>query len=219
MTLAEMIALYRAQSMDIAEPPFCEDELLIIYANEGQDEACRRGQLLRDAASALCLVGYSAGDESVAIDPRIVQVARAQADGHPVGVVGADEMDASVPGWDAGSSAANRPSTLVAGLSSGRLHLWPVPTQAGRIKLQVFRLPLKKLADNTDKPEIRPELHPALVDWMLYRAYSREDSDLHNDSKAAIALARFEAEFGRKTSGRNEVWMRNGQSPMPGPIA
>lgn len=217
MNLEEMIALYRAQSMDIAKPYFCDDDLLIIYANEGQYEACRRGQLLRDAASSLCLVDYAAGDESVAIDPRIVQVVRAHADGHPVSVVGADEMDASVPGWDAGSSA-NRPSTLVAGLSSGRLHLWPVPAQAGRLKLHVFRLPLKKLTNDGDKPEIRPELHPALVDWMLYRAYSRDDSDLHNDSKAAIALARFEAEFGRKTSGRNEAWVRNGAGVLPGPI-
>ena len=51
MTLEDMIALYRAQAMDIADPPFCSDELLTLYANEGQDEACRRGQLIRDASS------------------------------------------------------------------------------------------------------------------------------------------------------------------------
>ena len=68
-------------------------------------------------------------------------------------------------------------------------------------------------------PEIRPELHRGLVEWMLFRAYSRQDTDLYNDAKAAIALGRFEAEFGRKTSGRNEEWVRRGSDPMPGPIA
>ena len=49
MTLGEMIALYRAQAGDAAEPYFCDDALLTIYANEAQMEACRRGQLLLDA--------------------------------------------------------------------------------------------------------------------------------------------------------------------------
>lgn len=217
MTLEDMIALYRAQAMDIADPPFCSDELLTLYANEGQDEACRRGQLIRDASSPMCTVAYAAGDESVAVDARIVQVLRAFVDGYPVDVIGSEQMDVFMPGWHASASAA-RPSKLVAGLSVGALHLWPTPSQAGQVKLHVLRMPIKKLANDGDKPEIRPELHPALVDWMLYRAYSRDDSDLHNDSKAAIALARFEAEFGRKTSGRNEAWVRNGAGVLPGPI-
>ena len=30
---------------------------------------------------------------------------------------------------------------------------------------------------------------------------------------------KFEAEFGRKSSGRNEEWVRRGAEMMPGPIA
>ena len=93
MTLEDMIALYRAQAMDIADPPFCSDELLTLYANEGQDEACRRGQLIRDASSPMCTVAYAAGDESVAVDARIVQVLRAFVDGYPVDVISLDHWD------------------------------------------------------------------------------------------------------------------------------
>ena len=82
--------------------------------------------------------------------------------------------------------------------------------------MTVSRLPAL-LEGEESIPEIREELHPALVDWMLYRVYSSQDTDLYNDAKAAIALRRFEAEFGRKTSGRNEQWQRVAQS-MPGPI-
>lgn len=218
MTLEELTALYRAQSQDTEEPYFCSNELLAMYASEAQEEACRRGMLLRDAASPLCTVNYALGDETIALDARIVKVIRAFVDGYPVDVVGESQMDAFMPTWHAQSTAI-RPSKLVAGVTAGRLHLWPIPSQAGQIKLHVLRLPLKRLVNDTDKPEIRQEAHPALVEWMLYRAYSRTDADMQDAAKAATALRKFVAEFGEKHGARNEQWMRDGGSLMPGPIA
>lgn len=218
MTLEELTALYRAQSQDTEEPYFCSDELLTIYANEAQDEACRRGQLIRDAASPMCTIAYQAGDESVPVDPRIVQVVMAFVDGYPVDVIGGDQMDAIMPGWSAATTSA-RPSRMISGVSAGRMHLWPTPSQPGQIKLRVLRFPLRKLANDHDKPEIRQETHPALVEWMLYRAYSRTDADMQDAAKAATALRKFVAEFGEKHGARNEQWMRDGGSLMPGPIA
>jgi hypothetical protein len=75
------------------------------------------------------------------------------------------------------------------------------------------------MANDSDTPEIRQEMHPALVEWMLYRAYSRPDSDAQDDAKAKTALRKFVAEFGEKHGGRNEQWIRDGDSLMPGPIA
>lgn len=218
MTLKDLIALYRADSLDKADPPFCDDPLLTLYANEAQDEACRRGQLLRDSSAALCSIAFNAGDESVALDARVVRVLRSFVEGQPVGVVDAEAMDCAMPNWQF-ETRRDVPQRLVSGLTTGRLHLWPVPAQAGTVRLTVQRLPLEPLAGSMDEPEIRPELHRALVPWMLYRAYSREDTELYNDQKAAAHLAKFEAEFGRKASGRNEEWVRNGQGKMPGPIA
>lgn len=218
MTLEELISLYRAQSLDAEAPYFCSDELLTVYANEAQDEACRRGMLLRDAASPLCTVNYAPGDETIALDARIVEVIRAFVDGYPVDVVGESQMDAFMPTWHAQSTAI-RPSKLVAGVTAGRLHLWPIPSQAGQIKLHVLRLPLNRLVNDADTPEIRQEMHPALVEWMLYRAYSRTDADTQDDAKAKTALRKFITEFGDKHGGRNEQWTRDGGSLMPGPIA
>ena len=218
MTLEELTALYRAQSQDTEEPYFCSNELLAMYASEAQEEACRRGMLLRDAASPLCTVSYAPGDETIALDARIVQVIRAFVDGYPVDVVGESQMDAFMPTWHAQSTAI-RPSKLVAGVTAGRLHLWPIPSQAGQIKLHVLRLPLKRLVNDTDKPEIRQEAHPALVEWMMYRAYSRDDADMRDERQAAIYLQKFTAEFGSKPSARNEQWVRDGGSHAPGPIA
>lgn len=219
MTLAELIALYRADSLDLPEQSLCSDDLLALYANEAQDEACRRALLLRDSSSGLCEISFDAGDESVTLDRRIIRVLRAFVDGREVATVNVDDMDCFRPGWQFESARNGKPQRLVTGMTTGKLFLWPIPAEAGEIKLTVQRLPLHRMKCREDEPEIRPELHAALVPWMLYRAYSRMDTDLYNDAKAAVQLAKFEAEFGGKVGGRNEEWVRQGQGPMPGPIA
>lgn len=218
MTLEELIVLYRAQSFDNAEPYFCSDELLTIYANEAQEEACRRGELLRSSSADFCTIAFDAGDESVALDNRIVRIKSARVNGKTVSVATSDMMDELFPEWRNDTSQTT-PTHLIEGENTGELSLWPRPAATGSIKLTVQRLPLERLANDPDEPEIRPELHPALVDWMLYRAHSREDQEIFNETKAARALARYEAEFGRKASGRNEAWSRYGERMNAAPIA
>lgn len=226
MTLEDLITLYRADTLDQAravsggdDDVFCTDELLAIYANEAQDEACRRGQLLRDSSSPMCTINFAAGAETVDLDARVLRVLRAFADGQPVAVINVEQMDRLFPGWQF-HDQQNKPQRLVAGMTTGKLHLWPRPSQDGIVRLTVQRLPLKPMRACMDKPEIRPDLHTALVHWMAHRAYGREDTDMHNDTKAAVALAKFEAEFGSKASGRNEEWVRSHDADIgPGPIA
>jgi len=57
------------------------------------------------------------------------------------------------------------------------------------------------------------------VQWMLYRAYMRQDADTFNPTKAAAALAEFVREFGEKKSMRNEEWIREGNSLDVSPLA
>lgn len=218
MTLEELITMYRALAQDKADPFLCGDELLTIYANEAQNEACRRGELLRDSRHEMCSIAYVANQETVDIDPRIVKIKRAYADGHPVVDVSVDELDEVSPMWQT-DSIRERPTHLVSGLTTGVRHLWPRPKEAGTITLTVQRLPLCKLANDFDEPEIREEAHMGLVEWMLYRAYSSEDTEMYNPTKAAVHEAKFIAEFGRKASTRNETWMRNGRGVSPDPIA
>ena len=218
MTLEELIVLYREQAFDKAEPYFCSDELLTIYANEAQDEACRRGELLRSSNAAFCTVAYDAGAETVPLDPRIVRIKTARVNGKTVRVVTSDQMDEMFPEWR-DDSTMSTPTHLIEGENTGELSLWPRPVLSGEVKLTVQRLPLERLVNDNDTPEIRAELHPCLVDWMLHRTHSREDQEIFNEVKAMKSLARFEAEFGRKASGRNEAWSRFGERVNTAPIA
>lgn len=218
MNLEDLISLYREQSQDKTEPFFCTDEVLTIYANEGQDEACRRGQLLRQSAGPMCQIAFAAGAEVVQLNPNVVKVVRSFVDGHPVTVIPVHDMDASHPGWQFDQARA-RPEILISGLTTDALHLWPVPSSAGTVQLTVQHLPQKPMRSDADKPEIRRESHPALVDWMLYRVYSTTDSDLFDPRKAEVSLKKFEAEFGSKSSIRNESWVRDGTGSQPAPLA
>jgi len=218
MKLEELIAMYRHRSKDRADPPFCSDELLTIYANEAQEEACRRADLLRSSTADFCNIAFLAGDETVELDERIVRIKRATVDGYHLQMVSAERMDEIFPNWTEDQTRA-RPSHLIEGMETGLGYLWPRPKDAGTLKLTVQRLPLCRLQNDPDEPEIRSELHPCLVDWMLYRAYTREETEMFNSNSASVALGRFVAEFGEKKSGRNEAWSRMASGVQPPPIA
>lgn len=218
MTLRELIALYREQAQDKKAPYFVSDQVLTIYANQAQDEACRRGQLLRQSTGPMCTLSYAAGDESVPLDPVVVRVLRAFVDGRTAHVVNVDFMDMNHPNWQT-NTVRGRPNVLVTGLDTGALWLWPIPSIDGQIKLTVQRLAAAPMVDLGDAPEIRRESHPALVDWLLFRAHSSEDTEIYNPEKARLALNRFTAEFGNKVSLRNETWVRDGAGAMPNPLA
>jgi hypothetical protein len=55
-------------------------------------------------------------------------------------------------------------------------------------------------------PELNPRYQIKLVEWMKYRAFSKQDSETNDPKKAAAALAAFEAEFGKAQSAQNEMY-------------
>lgn len=219
MTLESLIQLYRARTLDNADPPLCDDEILTLYANEAQVEACRRALLLRQSSGPMCTLAFKAGDELITLDARVVRVLRSFVNGEAVNVVPVEYMDENHPNWQFSGAAQDGPKVLVSGLTTDALHLWPVPSKAGEVRLSVQRLPLKDMRVPSEKPEIRPEAHAALLDWILYRVYSTQDVDLIDNQQAQAALRRFEAEFGSKASIRNETWVRDGVGMLPEPLA
>lgn len=217
MNLGQQITHYRNEARDSAVPPFCEDSLLTVYANEGQTEAVRRGALLKQSTGPLCELSFQAGDQSITLDPDVLLVHKATYRGTELAILSEDEMTCRSPGW-LDSPTMGAPAVLVQGVNEGELFLWPRPMEPGGIRLSISRLP-KPMVDMGDEPEIRRELHFALVQWILYKAYSRVDSELQDANKAALALAAFESEFGKRHGGRNEEWMRTGKGFAPGPVA
>lgn len=218
MDLAGLIALYRIEADDHATPPHASDETLIAFAVEAEEEACRRAGLLRDSTSKLCSLTVSSGDPIVEIDARIIDVMRARLASDPLAmpVLTLDDADELAPNWE---SETGKPRAAIVGYQSNALRLYPIPTANDTLRLTVTRLPMNPMEQDSDEPEIKASYHRALVQWMLYRAYSIQNSELLDPKKADKCLAAFESEFGKRQSARNEQWRRDGVRSYAEPIA
>jgi hypothetical protein len=220
MTLLDLIAHYRALADDRVKPYFIEDGLLTFFANEAQDQACRRARLIVDASSDFLTIEVEPGEPLVVLDRRVLDVLRGDAEHDerytflpPVSVA---FMDSHYGQWQ---SDEGMPQQIITNWQTGAIRLHPAPNVPIQLRLQVVRLPLAPMQADTDEPEIRPEHHPALVQWMLHRGFSIPDSEQFDPGRAALALQQFQNEFGELHGARNEAWMRDRLLCMPPSIA
>jgi hypothetical protein len=218
MNLGELIEEYRDESHDHVTPPFVSDERLARLATQGQNEACRRGNLITDSTSDFCTLSVTAGDPLLELDPLILDVTRVRLSSTilPLPVALVNQMDEEEPGWE---DHFGSPTHYIPDYQTGYIRLYPIPLQGDTARITVARLPLNPLVEDGDEPEIRLETHPALVQWMLHRAYATQDSDMFDANKSAAALVEFEKEFGKKKSARNESWQRERNTISANPIA
>lgn len=96
------------------------------------------------------------------------------------------------------------------------LTLFPTPdatvnsgTGIDTLNLEVYRLPLTDLSGvDGQTPEIDDEYHFDLIHYACYLAYSKQDVDTQDMSKALWHEAQFEKKFGRKMTANEETILR-----------
>lgn len=208
MKLAELLNITRIELDDVAEPYLWSDDELLEYANDAQNEACRRGRLLVDATTpAICQITMVANTAAYTLDPRVIRVNRAKVDGEavPLAFCMTRDLDARFPGWEDWSET---PRIIVPDWETNKVRLVGTPDAGGTLNLQVVRLPLVDMMDIDDEPEIRPEYQRNLRHWIKHRAYLKRDSETYDPKKAAECEARFVAEFGPARPAYDELWQQ-----------
>jgi hypothetical protein len=211
MQLLDLIALFRSEADDLSEPYLWPDSDLRDYANDAQNEACRRARLLVDGNNT-DVVGYEimAGQSVVVLDPRVLFVRRARFDGKaPLRRMTMQDMDALNPLWE--NAPPGTPRCYITDFETGSLLLWPRAEAATYLYLLVVRDPLQQMVEDQDSPEIAARYHRSLVFWMLFRAYNKQDSEANDPKKALNSLALFEQEFGKKSAAIDEMWITREQ--------
>lgn len=211
MNLGELISVARDRSDDKFAPFLWSDAEWVSFANDAEREACRRSRLIVDSSN--CDIGeirLRAGGKTYDLDQRILFIRRAKLQGRsqPLGRASYKDLDRCRPDWE---DETGEPQAYVPDMDTDKFRPYPTPTEAGVVKLTVVRLPMVDMVDLDDAPEIKPHLHDSLVFWMLYRAYSKQDSETKDDKKAAGNLALFENEFGKKSSAIDETWLQHEQ--------
>jgi hypothetical protein len=209
MKLSALMAQFRVDADDQKKPYLWSDESLILWANEAEQEACRRSALLKDSSTAdICIVTAGTNNPWIKIDRRIVKTLRAKPQGYsmPVDLTTHARMDEFYCNWEASTGTSLR--GLITDMETGKLRTFPILTADVLVNLTVWRLPLKDMKSPEDCPEIRMESHIRLIHWMLYKAYSVPDVDSNDPEKAKTHFDLFGLEFGKPASATHDEWMR-----------
>lgn len=199
MTLEQLIARFRIEAGDLLEPYLWEPDWLPGWFSEAQDEAAVRARLLLDDYTpALCEIPVVADNASYQLHGKVHEIAHLSMQpatgGRPqeLDLVTREKLDRIAPDWR--NLPAGSPCWAIQ--TDTRLRLVPTPAIAGMLRLEAYRLPLKALSLDTDKPEIHEAHHLHLVQWVLYRAFGKPDSDAHDPQRSEKALDEFERYFG-----------------------
>lgn len=209
MKVSELITVFRREADDTAQPYLWSDPELIEFAADAEYEACRRARLITDqTTTAICQIAVTAGNPSLTLDSRVLFVRRAKIDGQdqPLRSVDYRDLDEQVPGWE---DLEGTPRAFVRNLETGKIRLYRSPDADCTLRLRVVRLPIQRLTTKEQTPEIHERFHRSLVQWMLFRAFSKKDTQTQDDQRAATALALFEQEFGQRSSAIEETWLEN----------
>lgn len=186
MKVSKLITEFRRRVDDQnTDPPLYDDGQIVDWLNEAMDEACIRGRLLTDSATAdLCEIALVEGQAEYPLDPRIIEVTRVSIDDTRCDLdrIGIERLRAS-------ASTNNGLPTCYAleGLPEQGMTLVldrPIAAQYDAMRIVVFRkqlvplrIPVAGPTPIDDTPEIAEQFHRGLLHWMLHLAYDTRDSD------------------------------------------
>lgn len=195
MKLKDLLTEVRSRLDDQAAPFLWADSELTGFLNEAQSEASVRANLIYDETSPVTEIEVEAGTALYKHSPLIKSVDRVVLGStqRPLDRFTQPQMDVRQPSW---RRDTGRPSRFCEEQTYLLLH--PTPTDTDLLRLAVWRLPREALEQECDEPEIEPRYHLLLLDWVLFRAYNKRDSDGYNPALAATHEGRFTASFGER---------------------
>jgi hypothetical protein len=225
MNLDKLITTAATRADDLVAGKLWSRNEWIEYANDAQNEACRRARLLVDSSTAaVCSITLVNGTATYDLHDSILFVRRARlveiSSGDGLTVLKrchvADLDNVAGPGWQ---EEVGQPRGYVPDMDDHAFRPYPTPdTALWKVALTVVRMPLVPsvnatypMEDGEDTPEIRSRWHIGLVNWMLARAYRKQDSQTYNPKLADAFEADFEREFGKKSSAIDETWLAREQ--------
>ncbi len=164
-----------------------------------------------------CSVSLQPGVATYPLHHSVFEIKRATLRGRPLDETSVEEMDDDCPGWE---NWKGTPRAYIFeeanGARTASLRLVRTPTQADTLALTVYRGALKPLSADRDseRPEILERFHERLMDWMLHRAYLKQDADTFDRNKAAESLALFVQAFGERPDANVQRKQRDRRPPI-----
>ena len=198
MNLADLIRRFRVLANDKAQPYLFDGDDVADWLNDAQRQACIRGRLLReDANPLLCSIALTAGKNTYALHPAVyelIDLRIAPTDGgrtRPLAIVSREWLGANDPDWrDSDREVRHVIQADTSIRVVGRVETGDV------LRLECYRLPIKALETDADKPEIHQAHHEHLIQWALAQAFSVVDAETLDPRRAQEAEGNFTRYFG-----------------------
>jgi hypothetical protein len=185
------------------------------YAQDAVDVFCRLSKLIRDSLTpSVCLLTLNPEDQHIALSPLILSIERVKPSwgSYPLRLTSLDEVTRLQPAWEDDTGS---PDAYLLDYSKGYLSLNRAVVDTGTLRLTVRRMPLLPLDSDNAVPEINPEYHHMLKDYMLYRAFSAQDSEMYNPDKARHHLVLFQGNDEQDPGGHIGRVLKENSEPLP----
>lgn len=193
-TSTDLLALFRSEMSDQAEPYLWSDEDIFGYENDAQRMFCRETEGIADATTAAVTeVDIAPGTTWVDLHASIKQLREVYRSdtGRPIEVLNREDMPARRWYFDGTSGAVK---ALVLGMEDNKARVYPDSNETVTLNLTVFRLPLVDITDVGDQAFEIDDIHVRhLLLWMKYLAYSKQDAETFDRMRAAEFKALAEA--------------------------
>jgi len=190
MTSGELLELFRVEMNDVPKPQLWSDDFIFGAADSAQTWFARWTDGLPDSTTpAVIDLAIVAGTDTYPLHKAILKIrtARRADNGRPVEVCNEEDLVTHNRYFD-GIPGVLR--ALVTGMDDYAVRTWPLPAEDTPVKLSVFRMPLVKITD--DQPfEIAEQHHRELLLWMKHLAYSVQDAETFDKTKASDFEQRF----------------------------
>jgi hypothetical protein len=215
MEVTELLDLFRLETDDLAEPYLWSDQEFITYLNDAQDTLVRRTGGLSDSSSPITKITFKTNDVLIKYDERILRIKSAKDDqNRRITVRNIDNFEQDMSddygnmtnaGLDDGRTGPVR--YLITDVEEDKIRLYPLPEADGFLHLYVSRRPYHEIT-NIDSPlEIKGQHHLALLYWVKYKAYLKQDVETFDQAKATEMRAFFEdyaVQARKEKSGRED---------------
>lgn len=178
------------------------------YANEAEHEFCLRRPIRDDNKTAITDIAVTADDPYYDYSNRILSVHRVKyVDDNGDEVVlrkrTHQQLDLHTPDWQTLDSAT--PCFYVENSEHKEIKISPPPELGGNLELVVDRLPFQDMLwsrRDTRGPEINMEHHNDLIQYMLFKAYSKRDAETEDPKLAKKHMDAFDARVGDRPTAR-----------------
>jgi hypothetical protein len=202
LVASDLIDAVREDLHDTVEPYLTTDDQMLRFVNEALTAYADETKSIYDDSSDAAILPFQAGDTEIQLHPSIIDIVEAYN--------GDDRMMAAPVGSISRRDlpTGSVPVLLMLSPSADTARLHPVPVADGQIDLTVIRRPLSEIGADDEIPDVPAANRRILLDFIKYRAYSVQDSELFD----AVKAGDFRSEFLRACQRVYEDQMRRRSS-------